>query len=234
MGAARALAALVPSTVPTLAPSLLRAPIPLLLGFMVTAPAVHAQGVLARVAGRVTSAEGTPLGDVQVTARNPATGATRGALTNADGRYTLLNLEAGTYEVTARRLGYASISRRDVRVSVGSTLRVDLTMQQSTTQLTAVQVAANAEPAIEMRRTSIETPVSMQQLEQLPTSSRNILQLGALAPGARSFAGDADGGSADFAGGRNRPGNNGNATGAVFDEYLVDGFSWKGRSAGST
>ena len=190
---------------------------------------VDAQGTTGRIIGTVTEAGGTPVNGAQVGVREPTTGAVRGGSAGADGRYTVLQLPSGTYDVQVRAIGYRPVERRGVRVEIGQTLRVDLELEKGATQLDAVVVSGAAKPAIAMRQTSVETPIETKQIEALPQLSRNILALGALAPGARSY----DGVAADFAVGRSRPGS-ATPTGAVYGDFVIDGFSWKGRSAGSS
>ena len=93
----------------------------------------------------VEAASGRGLSDVQVT----VTGTTRGAVTNANGDFTIDNVPAGAYTVAARRIGYA---RRvtSVTVSAGQTARADFSLTIAATQLDAIVTTGTA-GAVEKR-----------------------------------------------------------------------------------
>src|SRR5574341_2538930 len=70
-------------------------------------------GTTGKIAGRVTDAKHQPL----VAANVAVPGARTGALTDADGRYVIVNIPAGAYEVRVSLLGYRGVTVRDVVVS---------------------------------------------------------------------------------------------------------------------
>jgi hypothetical protein len=144
------------------------------------ASSASAQNSTGTVRGTVTGANGEPLADAQITARNPETGAQRGATSRADGSYVLPGLVPATYELTARHIGTTPQTRRVV-VQIGATQIQDWALVTAAAQLEAVVVAAGAIP--ETRTSEIATNVTQAQIEKLPTASRNFLELAALAPG---------------------------------------------------
>src|SRR5688572_7285551 len=81
----------------------------------------------ARVAGTVRSAVGSPLASARVTVSNNLTRATRNAVTDANGAYTVAGLTEGVYTITASLFGYLSISRADVQLPGAAS--VDFTLQ---------------------------------------------------------------------------------------------------------
>jgi len=66
--------------------------------------ATHAQ-VLSRLTGTVTSTDQKPIAGAQVRVTSPSTGVSRNVATDATGRYSVLSLQNGVYEVTARQIG---------------------------------------------------------------------------------------------------------------------------------
>ena len=81
----------------------------------------------ARIVGTVRSAVGTALASSRVTVSNNLTRATRTAVTDASGAYSVAGLTEGVYTVTASLFGYQANSRADVQVpGAGS---VDFTLQ---------------------------------------------------------------------------------------------------------
>ena len=92
----------------------------LVLMALVTIPA-EAQAQNGQIVGQVTDSQtGAPLSEVQVYI--PGTGL--GALTRQDGRYILLNILPGTYELTAERIGLGSVTGQ-VSVAAGQTVEAE-------------------------------------------------------------------------------------------------------------
>src|SRR2546422_11763226 len=89
----------------------------LALATLAVAPAAFAQQGQGSITGRVTDkATGQPLANVQVT----ISAGTRGALSNADGRFVIENGTAGPLEVRARFIGH-SIGYLSATVVAGET-----------------------------------------------------------------------------------------------------------------
>jgi hypothetical protein len=174
-----------------------------------------AQTSTANVRGYVRSGDGAPVGNAQVSARNLDNNAMRGAISNASGFYFIGGLVPGRYEVTLRRIGLQP-QTRSVVLPVGATIDLDLSATEATVQLAAVQVQASANA--ETRSTEVATNVSEAQINDLPTASRNILDLATLAPGTRVQPDRAEGTGRTFAAG---------AQAANQVNVFVDGASYK-------
>jgi len=155
----------------------------LLLGLAVlvmAAPAALSQTSTGSIRGYVTDSNGTPVAGGRVVAVNVATSAQREVATQSNGFYAILGLVPAQYEVTARQIGMTPQKVR-ARVLIGEVFPLDFKLAASAIQLEAVTVAAAA--GVEMRTSEVATNVTQQQLERLPTASRNFLDLAALAPG---------------------------------------------------
>lgn len=154
----------------------------------------------------VVSGEGTtPIGSVQLTARNLSSGVSRNAQAREDGTYIFPGLVPGPYEITARHIGYAPTSRRVV-VQVGATATENFSLVAQATQLTAVAVTGTAITP-ETRTSEVATNVTPQQIQRLPTPSRNFLDLAALAPGVTVTEDRVSGNSRTFTAGGQGPNN---------------------------
>jgi outer membrane receptor protein involved in Fe transport len=70
-----------------------------------------------------------------------------------------------------------------VTVQIGATLVLDFALAAGAVQLEAVTVTAG--PTVEMRTSEVATNVTQQQIQALPTPSRNFLDLAGLAPGVQ-------------------------------------------------
>ena len=93
------------------------------------------------VSGRVTArTSGAPLGDVRIT----VVGSTVSTSTNADGRYTLRGLRAGTVTLRALRLGYEE-SKRVVTVPADGEATMDFALGTAVQNLPGVVTTATGQ-----------------------------------------------------------------------------------------
>lgn len=145
----------------------------LLLGasFGAAAP-LSAQGPAGRVVGTVSdSATGQPLQSVQLFLSR---GTTRlEARTTADGRYTFVNVPAGTYGLEAIRLGYRRIERAGITVNADATLTYDIKMDAAALNLQAVVTTGVVDPA---SGTRVPFTVGRVSAEDAPVPAANALE----------------------------------------------------------
>jgi hypothetical protein len=179
------------------------------------------------IQGTVLDQKERTLPGATVVVENPNTGLSRGTTTDSDGGYRFLSLPPGTYQVEVSFTGYQTVRKEGIQLRIDQNLRVDFQLQQATVELEEVQVVAQTQ-AIQMDNPAVATPITAAQIENQPTFSRNLMELGKLVPGGRSR----DGGAADFGSGSSEPGTQ-TQTGAVFGDFVIDGVSWKDRSAGA-
>src|SRR5438552_72128 len=81
-------------------------------------------GTTGKISGAVVDQKSRPIAGASVSI--PAY--RLGAATDADGRYTILNVPPGTCEVRFRMMGYRAVTVRDVLVSADNTTRQDATL----------------------------------------------------------------------------------------------------------
>jgi outer membrane receptor protein involved in Fe transport len=141
---------------------------------------LSAQTTTGSIRGYITDQQDAPVAEAQIVARDVRNGQQTTASSQRNGFYLLAGLTPSTYEVTVRLIGSAPQSRR-LDVLIGQTLTLDFKLTQSAVELTEVQVVAA--PAVEMRTSEVATNVTQQQVNNLPSSSRNFLDLASLAPG---------------------------------------------------
>ena len=139
-----------------------------------------AQTSTGSVRGYVTDSARAPLAGARVDAVSVLTGTSRGIATDARGFYALVGLVPGAYDVTARHIGMAAQKVR-VQVLIGEVFPLDFRLGANPIEIAGVTVAASS--GLETRTSEVATNLTQQQIEQLPTSSRNFLDLAALAPG---------------------------------------------------
>jgi outer membrane receptor for ferrienterochelin and colicin len=163
----------------------------------------------------VTDSSGGPLEGARITAVSALTGMQREVTSQSRGFYAILGLVPGEYDVTARQIGMAP-QKIHVRVLIGEVFPLDLKLAASAVQLEAVSVVAAS--GVETRTSEVATNVTRQQVEHLPLSDRNFLDLVQLAPGTSIQSGGINDTRKTFAAGA-LPADNVNV--------FIDGTSYK-------
>src|SRR5436853_6046946 len=186
------------------------------LALVVTAaPAAVSQTRRGSIRGYVTDSGGTPIAGARVVAVNALTSTQREVATQSNGFYAMLGLGPAESDVTARQIGMAP-QRIHVRVLIGEVYPLDFRLAASAIQVEAVTIVAA--DGVATRTSEVATNVTQQQMENLPSSSRNFLDLAALAPGTQVSLDRLDGTSKTFASG---------AQGAEGINVFIDGASFK-------
>ncbi len=151
-----------------------------------TAPAVQAQ--TGQITGRVTDAQsGGPLSEVQVY----LVGQELGTLSRADGRFLILNVPAGTYEVRAERIGFASATE-SVNVTAGGTATVDFSLGSQALGLDEIVVTGTAGAARRREIGNAITQINVADVPERPVAVTDLLQ--GAAPGVDIIGGSAEAG----------------------------------------
>lgn len=105
------------------------------------ATVAHAQSATARISGRVTEREGgAPVDGAQVR----IDGSNLGAITGADGRFTISRVQPGTYTLRVIRIGYLAESRGANATGSGETT-IDFTLVRAPYQLEAIVTTATGQ-----------------------------------------------------------------------------------------
>lgn len=131
--------------------------------------------------GRAVDDTGGVLPGVTVTLTQLSTNQSRMVVTNTEGRYTFPGLSPGRYSMTAELAGFATSSRPEITLNVGAVATIDAVLRVSDLQETITVTGES--PIIESARTDLSTVISREQIESLPTNSRNYLDFTLLTPG---------------------------------------------------
>jgi len=147
-------------------------------------PSACAQ-ISASIKGIVTDPSGAPVPAATVTTKNTETGALRSAITDDAGRYQIVWLAVGQYEVRVDKAGFQDAIRSGIRLVVGQEASVDLKLQVSA--VTAqVRVTGDA-PIVNTSTRDISGLVGEQQVKDLPLNGRSYDLLLPLNPGIVNF-----------------------------------------------
>ncbi|HET7224209.1 MAG TPA: TonB-dependent receptor, partial [Candidatus Eisenbacteria bacterium] len=133
----------------------------LLLAAAALAPA--RAGTTGKIAGRVTDPQHQPVAGAQVTV--PALHL--GAVTDEQGRFTILQVPPGSYDVRAQLIGRKTVIEQGVAVASDLTTRLDIVLEESAVALSSVTVTVKR-PVIETNLTSTRAVVSRERIEKLP------------------------------------------------------------------
>jgi hypothetical protein len=136
-----------------------------------------AQGVTTAGINGMTIAKtnGEAIPGVNIVATHVPSGTKYGTSSRADGRYTLPNLRVGgPYTVTASAVGYRPETRTDIYLSLSENLDLTFTMTEEAVQAAEVVVVGEQTSVFNASHTGASTNVSQQQIEMLPTLSRNF------------------------------------------------------------
>ncbi len=143
--------------------------------FLITVlPCFLIAGTTGKITGVVQDAEtGEPLPGCNVTIENT----TMGAATDLEGRYIIINVPPGTYDLRMQMMGYNTRVTQQVRVSIDLTTKVNAELQPSVLQAEEVTVVAER-PLVKMDMTSSLSSVNATEIEALPVQEvGDVLEL---------------------------------------------------------
>jgi hypothetical protein len=189
-------------------------------------PAAYSWGqVSASLSGRVTDQTGAAVTGASVTATNVDTGFSRSTITDQSGRYQLIALPIGKYEIRASKSGFAEQVRSGVLLAVGQDATANMSMKvgKITEQ---VKVVADV-PIVNTTTLDISGLVAEKEIKTLPLNGRSYDLLLTLNPAIVNFTSQKTGGVGvsnsstgnNFSVSGNRPQQN---------EFLLNGVEYTG------
>jgi Carboxypeptidase regulatory-like domain len=154
--------------------------------FSVSIP-TWAQSSNARVGGSVGDASGAAIQGSTITITDTERGFTRSVVTDSDGEYLAPNLLPGIYLIRAEAEGFKTAERKEVRLEVGSDVRIDFSLQPGSKTET-VTVTAEV-PLLDATSQTLGGTLSNEIINDLPLNGRNYENLLQLRPGVVSYPG---------------------------------------------
>lgn len=142
---------------------------------------VKAQEATGRIVGTVTDENGAVIQAATVTVTNIDTKIKREATTDSDGKFEVLSLAIGNYEVTAEHSGFKKSISEVARLQINQSLRFDIKMSAGAPTET-VMVTSQA-TGVETLNPTLGQSVTSRPIVNLPLNGRNVLQLALLQPG---------------------------------------------------
>ncbi|MGH9203682.1 MAG: carboxypeptidase regulatory-like domain-containing protein, partial [Vicinamibacterales bacterium] len=152
----------------------------LVLAFACAATAVAQQGT-ADLRGKVVDQQGAVLPGVTIVVRDQASGRFRETVSSADGSFHLSAMNPGLYEVEAELQGFKKYQQRDVRLEVGGTAQVTLTLDVGT--VTESVTVTGESPIVDTTTQEIGGRISAQEFIDTPSFNRNFAGYLGMLPG---------------------------------------------------
>jgi hypothetical protein len=165
--------------------------------------------------GTVVDAAGAIIPNAHVTLLNTDQGLSLETNTNGAGVYIFSPVRIGHYTVTVTAPGFSSTSQKNLTVSVGQNLQVNVQLKLG--EATTTVEVTTAPPQLETDESSVGQVVSQRTINSLPLNGRNFTFLAQLGAGVNSSQADTRGNAASGAFTANglRPSQN---------NYLLDGI----------
>jgi hypothetical protein len=142
-----------------------------------------AQVLYGSIVGAVEDQSGAVIPNATVSITNKGTGQTRETTADGAGRYSILNVAAGTYDLKVSAQGFRTVTKTDVEVAINTVTRQDMRMEVGavTEQVTVQATAA----ALQTDKSDVRHEITGQTVQNLPLPAyRNYQSLMALVPGA--------------------------------------------------
>ncbi|PYR55602.1 MAG: hypothetical protein DMF91_23880, partial [Acidobacteria bacterium] len=172
----------VPSVFRRSDPAMIRACFATLISLVLAGPALaQSQAANGAIEGTVVDTSGGVLPGVTVTVTNVDTGTERLVVTNDKGLYRALLLPLGAYRVVAELPGFKKFEQTGIKLSVGQTAVVNVTLGVGAVSET---ITVNADsPLLDTARIDIGHTMSDQEVHNLPLVARNPYNFALVQPG---------------------------------------------------
>ncbi|MEP6848373.1 MAG: carboxypeptidase-like regulatory domain-containing protein, partial [Acidobacteriota bacterium] len=153
------------------------------LAFLLFSLSAAAQQPSGSLNGTVVDPNGAVIPGSSVTAINKATNASRTALTNQEGQYTIANLPVGTYEMSFTANGFKKLVVASVVVSVGQSVTINGPMQVGDLVTTVDGPDSILSAMVDSESSKVDAVINNKTIDNLPLNGRNFLELALLTPG---------------------------------------------------
>jgi Carboxypeptidase regulatory-like domain/TonB dependent receptor/TonB-dependent Receptor Plug Domain len=160
-----------------------------------------------RLEGTVYDTTGAAVPAAAATVRNEATGVTFRQTSDDGGRFTFLNLDPGSYELTIEKKGFSIAKLQGLTVTVGTTTSVRPQLRVGSFEETVTVTAET--PLVDTSQSALSAVVNQRAITTLPLNGRNFTDFVLLTPGVTT---DGDFGMISF-----------NGLAGNYNSYTVDG-----------
>jgi hypothetical protein len=167
------------------------------LGLALLNANIYGQGTgTGSILGTVTDPSGAVVPNAKITITNLDNGFVRTTTSNATGNFSAPELPVGHYQLRVEVQGFKTYQLKNISLNVTQTMRLNPVLQIGTASQ-SVTVEADA-IQVQSDTSDVSQTISANDVQNLPTNGRNILQLTTLVPGAASNMPDFDSPGAQF------------------------------------
>ena len=144
-------------------------------------PAFGQSSSTGSLSGTVTDPKGAVVAGATVTVKNAATNQEFSTQTNNNGAYSIPTLSSGVYTATIAATGFKQAAVTDIKIDVGkaSTINVELEIGSASETVTVV----GGGELLQTQSATVGTTLTGRQISDLPTASRDALDLVLAMPG---------------------------------------------------
>jgi hypothetical protein len=144
-------------------------------------PALGQTGSTGSLSGTVTDPKGAVVAGATVNVKNAATGQEFSTQTNNNGAYSIPTMSSGVYTATIIATGFKQAAVTDIKIDVGkaSTINVELEIGSANETVTVV----GGGELLQTQSATVGTTLTGRQISDLPTASRDALDLVLAMPG---------------------------------------------------
>jgi hypothetical protein len=145
---------------------------------------IHAQDLdTVSIAGRVMDQNGALIPGAEVETTLSKRRLSRKTMTDAQGRYRLIQLEPGNYVIRISALGFAAQQIENVATLSGQRLQFDVTLIPSVVVAEPVVITTGEAPTVDTKRTVAGATLNLAETKALPLATRSVLDLVFTLPG---------------------------------------------------
>lgn len=132
--------------------------------------------------GRAVDPQQGVLPGVAIVVTHTESGTFRETVTGPDGTYFITGIVPGPYRIAGELPGFKRFTQ-DVRLPIGETVTLDLTLEVGT--ITESVTVTGEAPLVDLTSTQISGNVTSDELTELPSANRSVMGFVALLPGVQ-------------------------------------------------
>jgi hypothetical protein len=142
----------------------------------------HAQAAGGTITGQVVDAQGATIAGAEINLLDSQTNSARSSVSNEAGRYTFVEVEVGTYNITVTKVGFERAKLENQHVDVGEVLTLNFPLQIGSTS-TTIEVQGTAAAELETMNAAVGSTITNESLNLLPNLGRDASALSVLQVG---------------------------------------------------
>jgi hypothetical protein len=143
--------------------------------------AAAGQSTLASVSGTVYDEQRAVVADARITLKNLETDQIRIAVSDGIGKFRLLAIPPGRYEVRVVRDGFMIDVQSDLDLRISSEAERDIVLKIA--NINAAVTVTAAAPAVAISKTALGRTITTKEIDELPVPARDFATLALLTPG---------------------------------------------------